>query len=64
MADGHVPTRMCRICRTKKPQSQLQRWTNSGSGWVADGPKRAPGRGVYTCSEHCAEILTTKFGKK
>ncbi len=61
---AHTPERSCRICRTKKPKLELTRWTNDGSGWVEDTAKTAMGRGVYTCSAKCAEILTTKFGKK
>ncbi len=60
----HTPERSCRICRTKKPKAELTRWVSSGSGWVKDETKTAQGRGVYTCSEKCTEILLTKFGKK
>lgn len=61
----HVPLRRCRVCRRQLPQSELRRWT------VADGqPKRdimsgrEPGRGYYTCSDNCDEILPKTIKKK
>ncbi len=60
---GHTPLRMCRICRSVKPQNELTRWVSRGT-WVKDESRTEPGRGVYTCSARCKEILTTKFGKK
>jgi predicted RNA-binding protein YlxR (DUF448 family) len=49
--------RRCRVCRTPQLQSELQRWTFDGLQVVADTVKRAPGRGYYSCSQRCAEIL-------
>ncbi len=63
-AVGHTPTRMCKVCRTKKPKAELTRWTKSDTGWFKDETKTVAGRGAYTCSAKCEEILLTKFGKK
>jgi predicted RNA-binding protein YlxR (DUF448 family) len=63
-AAAHTPERTCRICRFKKPKSELTRWVNEG-GWIKDVSKTMSGRGVYTCSEKCTDILVNKFiGKK
>jgi len=58
--------RRCRVCRTPNPVSKLQRWTVQAGQLVADGNRKATGRGYYSCSERCAEILpkTIKSVKK
>ena len=52
------PIRMCRVCRTKAPKAELQRWVVQEGKLVADKAQRLPGRGVYICDkERCREIL-------
>jgi len=60
----HVPMRRCRVCRTPHPQEQMQRWTLTATGVVADGEQRATGRGYYSCSTRCAEILPKTIKNK
>lgn len=49
--------RRCRVCRTQLPADQLTRWTVQDGRLVADSRTKAPGRGYYSCSPKCAEIL-------
>jgi predicted RNA-binding protein YlxR (DUF448 family) len=51
------PHRSCRICRSRHPKSQLQRWVRGVSGFEQDLQQTAPGRGFYTCSPACAQRL-------
>jgi predicted RNA-binding protein YlxR (DUF448 family) len=62
----HVPMRRCRVCRTPHPKAQLTRWTVTDGKVSADTPQTAPGRGYYSCSDKCSEILpkTIKATKK
>ncbi len=53
-----VPERMCRVCRTRAPKAQLQRWTLGATGFTADLGGHVTGRGAYTCSPECAAKLT------
>jgi predicted RNA-binding protein YlxR (DUF448 family) len=53
----HVPLRRCRVCRTGRPKAQLKRWTIQAGQLVADDNQTAPGRGYYSCSPKCEEIL-------
>jgi predicted RNA-binding protein YlxR (DUF448 family) len=50
-----VPVRTCVGCRTVFPQPALRRFVRSSGRWVADGARRADGRGAYLCSRACAE---------
>ncbi|HUD11580.1 MAG TPA: DUF448 domain-containing protein [Candidatus Saccharimonadia bacterium] len=62
----HTALRRCRVCRTQMPKSALMRWTIA-DGSIREDPKQiSPGRGYYTCSKRCAEILpkTIKNHKK
>ena len=56
-AAGHQPLRRCRVCRRQAPKRELTRWTVQGGVLVADGSRAALGRGYYTDSARCAEIL-------
>ena len=60
----HIPTRMCRVCRRKLPQSELSRWTVQAGTLVADDATPAPGRGYYSCSPRCAEIIPRTISSK
>jgi len=62
----HVPLRRCRVCRTQHPKAQMVRWTVREGRLAPDASQTAPGRGYYSCSERCAEILpkTIKNPKK
>jgi len=62
----HVPMRRCRVCRTPHPKAQLTRWTATEGVLTADPAQTHPGRGYYSCSEKCYEILpkTIKTTKK
>ncbi len=50
--------RMCRICRTKKPKTELTRWVEGPAGLIQDDQQRLPGRGIYSCSPECTNKLT------
>jgi len=45
---GHIPIRMCVVCRKKKPKDELLRFRADG---VAPGGSPAEGRGMYLCRE-------------
>jgi hypothetical protein len=53
----HVPLRRCKVCRAQKAKADLQRWTLAHGALAADPNQIHPGRGYYTCSEKCADIL-------
>ncbi|TAK88888.1 DUF448 domain-containing protein [Patescibacteria group bacterium] len=59
------PQRSCRVCRTKRPQAQLQRWVRQGGTVLADTQTTGhqPGRGFYTCSSACANKLPAIIGQ-
>ena len=60
-----VPSRRCRGCRRQLPQAQLHRWTLVDGRLVRDADgDRATGRGYYSCSERCDEILPKTLKKK
>lgn len=54
---SHEPMRRCRVCRTPHPKAQLARWTLMDGHLAPDEAQTAPGRGYYSCSERCADIL-------
>lgn len=54
---AHTPTRRCRVCRTPHPKSEMLRWTVIDGQPAPDPAQTAPGRGYYSCSERCQEIL-------
>lgn len=60
----HTPMRQCRVCRTQAAQHVLQRWTLQAGTLEADTNHRQPGRGYYSCSERCADILAHKYQLK
>lgn len=53
-----MPTRSCRICRTRGEKANLTRWVSRDGQWVEDATKTMPGRGFYTDKSECAEKLT------
>jgi len=61
-----VPARRCRVCRKNLPKTELTRWTLQNGKLEQDMKQTATGRGYYSCSERCAEILpkTIKSHKK
>ena len=64
---GHMPLRMCAICRQRFPKAQLLRHTRSEQGeWQADEKQRQAGRGVYLCPDpDCRKRFAAfKGGKK
>ena len=52
-----VPMRRCRVCRAPHPKYEMQRWTVVNGQAAPDTAQTATGRGYYSCSEHCHEIL-------
>lgn len=58
------PTRQCRVCRKRFAKSQLTRWTLVNDELVRDPSQTASGRGYYSCSEKCAEILPRTIKRK
>ena len=59
-----APLRRCRVCRRQAPQTELQRWTAVDGAVRPDEGVKAPGRGYYSCSAKCAEILPKTIKKK
>lgn len=53
----HVPLRSCRVCRRQLPKAQLTRWVVWEGALERDASQTMPGRGYYTCSERCEQIL-------
>ncbi len=49
-----MPERTCRICRTKRPQAELVRWS-----WQEDALVKSAhgGRGLYSCLGECSDKL-------
>lgn len=66
MKRGHIPVRMCCICRTRAPKHSLTRYVLSDEGKpIPDFTWNAPGRGLYICKEfHCQEAMTRRSAKK
>ena len=64
MKRGHIPVRMCVICRSRAPQGELTRHTGRIGELCPDEGKRRPGRGWYVCMEkRCLEKLA-RYGSK
>jgi len=61
---AHIPFRSCRVCRKQLPKTDLQRWTVVAGEFRLDRSQTAPGRGYYTCSERCTEILPKTIKRK
>ncbi|HSX02813.1 MAG TPA: DUF448 domain-containing protein [Candidatus Saccharimonadia bacterium] len=59
-----TPTRSCRVCRRRLPKAELLRWTVVEGELRPDRAQTAPGRGYYSCSEKCAEILPRTLKRK
>ena len=47
----HVPMRRCVVCRTSRPQRDLERFYQFDGTWHHDLKRRAGGRGVWVCAE-------------
>ena len=63
MDRGHVPTRMCAICRRRMPKQELVRHVLSPQGgeFLVDESKTQPGRGWYVCSETACREKFRRF---
>jgi hypothetical protein len=65
---GHIPQRMCCICRTRMPKYNLQRYVcrRDDHGRLTlkfDPQQNLPGRGFYLCSDPgCQRALTRHKG--
>ena len=60
-----IRLRRCRVCRRQLPQAELHRWTLVNGQFVRDAVgDRTPGRGYYSCSDRCDEILPKTMLKK
>ncbi len=59
---GHIPIRMCIVCRTKRPKFELIRLTVDKNGFVRrDDKGKLGGRGAYVCpNEKCIKELMKK----
>ena len=68
MDRGHVPIRMCVICRRRAPRHELTRHVlppNGGEpaagGLQVDERQRFPGRGWYVCADEKCKEQFLKF---
>ncbi len=62
---GHVPLRMCCVCRTRAPKAELRRFTAGAEGFVPDEHHTAPGRGLYLCGRpDCGEAFARGRAKR
>ena len=63
MDRGHVPTRMCAICRRRMPKQELVRHVLSPQGgeFLVDESQTQPGRGWYVCSETACREKFRRF---
>ncbi len=59
---GHIPIRMCVVCRTRRPKFDLIRLVADKDGIIRrDDKGRLGGRGAYVCpNEKCIEKLLKK----
>ena len=68
MREGHIPERMCVICRKRAAKKTLARFVVPvpGAQPVPDEHQTAPGRGMYVCEERrCHEAFSRRgAGKK
>ncbi|MDR1359753.1 MAG: DUF448 domain-containing protein [Deltaproteobacteria bacterium] len=64
---GHIPLRMCVICRRRAAKNSLARFVLSGEE-LAPGPdekQTAPGRGLYVCPQgRCREAFSRRGVKR
>ncbi|MDR1686212.1 MAG: YlxR family protein [Desulfovibrio sp.] len=64
---GHIPMRMCVVCKKRRPKSELLRYTRAADGAapVPDVAQKAPGRGVYHCPDaQCGEAFAQRGAKR
>ena len=63
MDRGHVPTRMCAICRRRMPKQELVRHVLSPQGgeFLVDESQTQLGRGWYVCSETACREKFRRF---
>ncbi|MCD4829713.1 MAG: DUF448 domain-containing protein [Candidatus Cloacimonetes bacterium] len=62
---GHIPERICVVCRSKRPQSALLRFVVRQGRPVFDLRRRLPGRGQYVCDANkCIEGLNAWLRKR
>jgi uncharacterized protein len=62
MKRGHVPYRMCIVCREMFSKSKLLRLTSSGEGKIVlDENQAMAGKGIYICPKNaCLETFLKK----
>jgi predicted RNA-binding protein YlxR (DUF448 family) len=60
----HTPTRMCRVCRVRRPKHELDRWVIRDGELIADPGQLEPGRGYYSCPANCSSQIRNKVGLK
>jgi len=60
----HVPLRRCRVCRQQLPKLDLRRWVVVDGELRRDEDQILPGRGYYSCSNKCDEILPKTIKRK
>jgi predicted RNA-binding protein YlxR (DUF448 family) len=59
-----MPERTCRVCRMKRPKTELVRWTVGELGQLRDDQVQAEGRGLYSCPGSCSDKLSQGKGRK
>ncbi|MBW1667563.1 MAG: YlxR family protein [Deltaproteobacteria bacterium] len=59
---GHIPQRMCVVCRLKQDKKNLVRFVLDPEGrLIRDDTGKEPGRGIYVCpSNSCLEQMSSK----
>lgn len=58
------PERTCRMCRSRLPKRQLERWILRGSELVFDMKQIEPGRGWYSCKQPACSRKMHEVGAK
>ncbi len=60
----HTPTRMCRVCRVRRPKNELERWVLEADQLKFDTNQVLPGRGYYSCPDGCSAQIHSKVALK
>ena len=61
---GHIPERICIVCRKKLPKKELLRFCVKDNQIVLDKTQKEGGRGAYFCSECISKIKNLKVRRK
>lgn len=59
-----APERTCRVCHQRAAKAELARWSLVSGQLQPDPLQNQPGRGFYTDSPKCAQILPDVIKKK